>query len=1040
MRAIYIVWYAFFFTVLVVDAQSPEVRNLEKEIEFLDGEDYYAKTNDLVEVYLEQDVERALRLINGSVSSAGIQEYKGQLARAKYLRSQCLMFLGDYKESIKSYHEAIGLLEKLNNDSLLAKSFNGVAVVYSLTGEQGKAQDFFESAMLRAEQFQDRSILADVYFRFGQHKFRTKQKDAHAYFDRSLEIYRRLKNRKGESDVMYWKAVVYNSQKREEKALEYHFASRAIKEEIHDVRGLAASGMSLGAFNWERGNYSTAMEFYNKSVVGYEALGDISSTARLYNNIGLVYEDWNKLDSALVYYNKSMELHKRMNSEEGRIRSFLNIGQVYTLQSNYKESKVHFLKAKFYSERTREKYLLASIYDGLAENHLVENRLDSSEAYLHRSLLHRVKTNQYFGQRRTYLNFSNLEKKRGDFKKALRYFEIYHEILDSLSGTRREKELAEIQAKYDNEKKEKEIIELQRKNKKGKFWKGILTFEFLLTAVASILLFEFFRYRNKTNRELLEVKERQRLNLEETDKIKTRFFNNISHEFRTPLTLILGPLNDLERRVDIRHYPTIKIIERNARRLLKLINQLLDLSKIDAGRMELRVKRIDIVPLLKGWIASFQPMASKKGVELDIKFGHKYYYLYLNHLKLEEIMLNLISNAVRHTGEGGKVSIDVQEEKQGNVVYAKLIVADSGTGIPKTELKHVFDRFYQVSNSNSGDHIGTGIGLALVKELVDLHKGKVEVSSEEGKGSIFTVYLRKGESHFSQDEIITISPYMGRPVEESKLEMESFSSEQQNKVVDGPLPILLLVEDNDDLRAYLSKFLSAAYNVREARDGQEGVDLAFELLPDVVISDLMMPKLDGLELCKLLKEDLRTSHIPIVLLTARASVEDKIEGLRNLADDYIIKPCNNEELLTRVTNLIELRKKIQAQYRTDHIMMPKKVQHNSVDEIFMEKMTEVLEIEISNSLFGIEDLCQAVLMSRSQLFRKMKALTNLTPNVFIRNFRLHRAMDMIQKNVGTISEIAYAVGFQNSSYFAKCFQEYFGKLPSEVKGKPEDSL
>ncbi|MEX0361457.1 MAG: ATP-binding protein, partial [Allomuricauda sp.] len=400
--------------------------------------------------------------------------------------------------------------------------------------------------------------------------------------------------------------------------------------------------------------------------------------------------------------------------------------------------------------------------------------------------------------------------------------------------------------------------------------------------------------------------------------------------------------------------------------------------------------------------------------------------------KMEEVLINLLSNALKYTPSGGHVTVSLHQIHTDGNDALSIKVLDTGKGIAKEEQPYIFNRFYQAANAEADNVVGTGIGLSLIKELVDLHKGSISVKSELGVGSTFEVQLPFGKEHLAEEEVqmipsTTHATAMDIPVADAEIPVRA-EADMGNE----ELPLLLLIEDNEDLRNYIREVLKDQYNILEAKDGKVGIQHALQHIPDIIVSDLMMPKVDGLEVCKTLKEDVRTSHIPIILLTARASQEDKIEGLKNLADDYLTKPFDNEELRVRIGNLIQLRSKMQAYFGAENQMLPKKVTLSSLDQLFMEKITAKLEEEISNPLFGVEELADTMALSRSQLYRKVKAITGLTPNEYIRVFRLHRAMDMLKQQGGTVTEISLAVGFQNPSYFSKCFQEQFNVSPSSV--------
>ncbi len=1020
----------------IVYSQSSQIESLTEELGQLQGEIYYSKSNDLAKLYLNRDATKALELSERNINSDDISQFPEQLARAKYLKGMALTVSGKYLLAQQAFDESIALSQKLQDKTLLAQSYVGSAIIFTRNAEYDKAKKLYESSILILTDNGNHQALAEAYFRFGKHKFFTGDNETSLdYYNQSLKIYEGLEDKKGVSDVTYWIGVFYEGLNDEEKALQYYFDSRVIKEEIQDIRGLSHSNLSLGAVHWENGNYETAMDYYRQSLAGYSKLGDRSSAARVYNNMGLVYEDWNKLDSALVYHEKSLEVHTELKSTIGLIRSYSNLGETYLLQKDYNRAKANFSKAKWHSEISERQTSLTYIHDKLAEAFIGMKQLDSASIYLDRSLELATEKDDYSVIESIYFHLSRLEKEKGNYKRALEYYELHKKVADSLSRTQKDKELAEIQAKYDTEKQEKEIIGLQQENEKRTLWRNVFAVGTLATLGFALLLFQLFRLRNRKNKARLAAEETQRLELEKLDKMKSRFFGNISHEFRTPLTLILGPLEKIRKNIDNSLQPTVDIIERNGNRLLKLINQLLDLSKIESGRVALKASLIDVVPLLKGWVTSFSSLAETKDIKLDFNAEKDSCFVYIDHEKMEEVIINLLSNAFKYTANGGQIVVAIREKRKNEKEYLGISVSDTGTGIPEQEIEHIFDRFYQASNADAEDVTGTGIGLSLIKELVELHKGTVHVKSAMDKGSTFEVLLPLGREHLDDDKIVGISQAQQVVQEEQLVALVPDVEIAMEAELDENLPIVLMIEDSKDLRGYIRDILKESYHVIEAVNGKEGVVMAIEHIPDIVLSDLMMPKMDGYQVCRTLKEDMRTSHIPVILLTAKSSKEDKIEGLKSLADDYLTKPFDTEELLIRLKNLIDLRRKMQEHFGTGDILRPKKIRMSSMDAVFMENVTDQLETEISNSLFGVVELADAVGLSQSQLLRKVKAITNLTPNEFIRSFRLHRAMEMLQQQTGTVAEIAFDTGFQNASYFAKSFQKQFGKAPSAVKQK-----
>ena len=554
----------------------------------------------------------------------------------------------------------------------------------------------------------------------------------------------------------------------------------------------------------------------------------------------------------------------------------------------------------------------------------------------------------------------------------------------------------------------------------------------------------------------MEMELFQREHLREVDRLKSRFFANISHEFRTPLTLILGPIQrwrDKAHEEDERK--DLQTAERNAHRLLRLINQLLDLSKLEAGAMKLRAMRMNIIPIVKGIAYSFESSAGMRGIALNVSVDEEEVDVYCDKDMLEKILNNLLSNALKFTLGGGRVDVHVgvfpssprtvsgprEAERMGVGELLELSVCDTGIGIPSNQLGKVFDRFYQVEASQTREHEGSGLGLALVKDLVELHHGTIQVQSEVGQGTTFTVRLPLGRSHLRDDEIVegpeSVEPTMregdGALVDKAGGGAKKEAEPEQAK---GGKPIVLVVEDNADVRTYIKDYLVPVYQVAEARDGAEGIEKAEEIIPDLIISDVMMPKKDGYEVCRTLKLDEKTSHIPIILLTAKAAHENKIEGLETGADDYLIKPFEPKELLARVKNLINLRRKLRDRFKVSVPLKPGEIAVTSMDDVFLNRVIAAVEQHMGDERLHIDELGALIGMSRRQLHRKLSALTNQGPGEFIRYIRLHRAMDLLQKGAGTVSEIAYRVGFNDPSYFSKCFHQQFGYAPTDVRKSP----
>ncbi|MEO0895904.1 MAG: ATP-binding protein [Bacteroidota bacterium] len=509
----------------------------------------------------------------------------------------------------------------------------------------------------------------------------------------------------------------------------------------------------------------------------------------------------------------------------------------------------------------------------------------------------------------------------------------------------------------------------------------------------------------------------------ELDELKSRFFANISHEFRTPLTLILGQVEQLRESTDKRDLNKLDTIDRNANRLLDLINQVLELAKIEAGKLDMKMENRDIVSFLDQMLKAFEPMAVQRNLNLDFSSDMESLIMAFDSYKLERVFFNLLSNAMKFTPEQGTVGIAMRYLDATKQI--RIDLSDTGIGIRPEKVPYIFDRFYQVKIEKTQTYTGTGIGLSLVKELIEMHQGKIEVSSEVGEGTTFSVFLPlrqlDGESKHEMN-------FRLKPVPE--YQEEEFDLPE----IDKSKPHILVVEDNMELRRYLLEELDKeGYSLSQAEDGQQGLAIARNHLPDLIISDVMMPFMDGYEFASAIRADERTSHIPIVMLTAKASEDSKIEGLKIGVDDYLFKPFSSRELIVRVGNLIDQRKYLRERFRTATVIKPTEVSMVSVDQDFLSKVLNSIEEHMADALYGVDVLAEEVGMSVSHLNRKLNALIDQPGGQLIRSLRMQRAQELLEKNVGNVSEIAYMVGYSNPTHFTRGFKKQFGYSPSEHK-------
>jgi len=528
-------------------------------------------------------------------------------------------------------------------------------------------------------------------------------------------------------------------------------------------------------------------------------------------------------------------------------------------------------------------------------------------------------------------------------------------------------------------------------------------------------------FQLKESQLLQEKKELEANRLKELNDFKTRFYTNITHEFRTPLTVIMGISENIKQ-----HEEEKNLIRRNSENLLRLINQLLDLSKLESGKLALQKVHRDIIMYLQYLTESFYSTATKKNIRLLFHSEEEKVMMDYDEDKIQQIVYNLLSNALKYTPEYGKVILYASQVKQDNQSLLKLKVKDSGMGIPPESIGFIFDQFYQVQQTDIPDGNSSGIGLALTKELIELMNGSISVQSEEGKGTEFTVLLpieAKLEPEAGMPEDIDM------PTDSETLVTKDDVLEQKLKSQISSLPQLLIIEDNPDIVTYIETIVKDRYGIYTARNGALGIEKAVEKIPDIIISDVMMPEKSGYEVCKTLKQDPRTSHIPIILLTAKSTQADKVEGLKYGADAYLAKPFDKEELIIRLEKLVETHRRLQQFYAGTNDSPQTTVA--SVDEIFLQDLREQIEIYLNDPEFGVTRLAESVSMNQMQVYRKLKALTGKTPSQFIRSHRLRKGLELLHKGELNISQVAYETGFADPSYFSRVFQQEFGKSPSD---------
>ena len=588
-------------------------------------------------------------------------------------------------------------------------------------------------------------------------------------------------------------------------------------------------------------------------------------------------------------------------------------------------------------------------------------------------------------------------------------------------------------------------------------------FILIIILVAVYILFTIYRLKHEVSVE------------QQISDIKLRFFTNISHELRTPLTLIAGPVEQVLKNdklpADAREQ--LVVVERNTNRMLRLVNQILDFRKIQNKKMKMQVQRVDIVPFVRKVMDNFEAVAEEHRIDFLFQTEKEHLYLWVDADKLEKIVFNLLSNAFKYTPNGKMITMFIREDEK----TVSIGVQDQGIGIAENKKKSLFVRFENLVDKNLFNQASTGIGLSLVKEL-EMHKATISVDSHLGEGSCFKVDFLKGKEHYDKEaefilEDADAPARMGQVVDiaNSSIQSETLVSDDSEKIDDvygeefakeeNSKELMLLVEDNQELREFLRSIFSPMYRVVEAADGKEGANKALKYLPDIIISDVMMPEKDGIEMTRELRADMTTSHIPIILLTAKTTIESKLEGLEYGADDYITKPFSATYLQARVENLLMQRKKLQSFYRDSlmHINIstgqeevpvatdmpsaeedvsetpPTTLEMSPNDRKFMDKLIELMEQNMDNGELVVDDLVRELAVSRSVFFKKLKTLTGLAPIEFIKEMRIKRATQLIEIGEFNMTQISYMVGINDPRYFSKCFKAQVGMTPTEYRDR-----
>ena len=932
---------------------------------------------------------------------------KGDSARIALLESLTLIYIrSDIRKAEQYNNTALQAAMKLGNPRLLANAWSDRADIFKVHAEFDKALD----ALSRASK---------IYLDAGD----------------SLEV----------AGCLTDKGLILTQKNEFEQALVNYLAAEQIFLKTDKKKSLSRVYNSLGNLYVEQKDYPRALEYFRKSLKINTDIGFRMGCSVNLVNIGNAYSAMKQYDTAILYAEQALPIKIELNDRLGIGKCINNIGLAFANKGEPEKAIPWHEKALSHCLADSNTVDIAMCNINLGFDHLQAGHYDQAIVYGQKGLdLSTTIGNLKFMTEAARILAAAFEK-RGNYSQAFRYLKLNKKYGDSLEKQLNYKSVSEIMARFNQARNESEIKELKiRETQQAltaqRFRSRAYLFGALLVLVSLAVV--FFFYRARTNRKVS-------LRLQEINEMKSRFFANLSHEFRTPLTLMIGPADKLLERARPEDRTWLELIRRNAGRLLYLDEQLMEFTKIDSGQQQVRLMKGDIVLAARIIGNSFEVLASKSGIAYSQSYPETSLEALFDPDILEKSLNNLLSNALKYTPAGRSVTFTVRTEEMpaGQAPgtpgepqsFIRFDVADTGNGIPAGRREQIFERFFQLSRPAGNSYSGSGIGLALTRELIGLHRGTVTLESAEGAGSTFTLRLPLGAGAYTREEIASAGTWTEnlalelQAVEEAPVQPQPVqpAGEAPLPPAGGDRPHVLVVDDHRDMLLYIREILQDHFRVTEASDGDEALSLALKHTPDIIVTDVMMERMDGLELCAKLKENPRTHHIPVVMLTALANVEDRLAGLETGADDYLGKPFSPAELVARLRNMITRRELLKRLFTGELRLEPGLPDVTPADTKFLQKLVSVVEEHIDSPTLDVNLLSDQAGLSRSQLHRRLTSLTGQPATSFIRMIRMKRAAQLMEQRAGNISEVMYSVGFDNLSYFSKSFREFHGVSPSE---------
>ena len=926
----------------------------------------------------------------------------------------------DFK--IDSLSQLILQAQNDRNIDTEVKLLHDIIDLYNNQGNWTKYEKMVNRLLSLAEQNENKAEIAECYNFLGiSNAYKGSNQLSLEYFKKALQCNMKANDTASMANSYENIGRVYKDLGNYVKAIEYQLKSLDTRSGTEDAR-IFNNYISLTMLYGLMDNISKQDIYIAKAreELQKSSKENDEQLAIFNNEIGQIYNARGLADSAISCYENVVKYSEKIDWKRGIAVGKGNLAEIYADQNkNTKAIEMHWEVLKL-SKDIEDCMSIAEEYLSLSVLYDKTNKLDSAIWLAERSLERTKACELAKEQIGALLMCADLYEKKGLTKKALATYRDYHALYDSTLNLDRQNSIAALETQFQIKEKEQQIEHLNTQNEATLIEKTRQRQYFILVVIALLCISIAFYYLYKT-------KQKTQIALEKLDNLKMGFFNNLSHELRTPLTLIDSPVSQLlKEENDPKKSNYLKIIRRNSQRLLELVNQLLDLSKIDAGFYKLKIDCADLEKLSEKIASEFECLAKTKNINYTYTIEATSLVWYDPRV-VEILLANVLSNAFKYTNHHKKVSFELK--LQDNRV--NFCIKNSCDPVSDETLAQLFNRFYRSDSSG----IGTGIGLSLVKELIDIYRAKITAVYNSENEMQIDIYLPINENHFTAEEFSTVDTAPLPAINAAREISTSFEADTQGS---NSLPSLLIVEDNPDMQEYVASCFSMQFNLLKANNGQEGVDLAIEHIPDLILTDVMMPVLDGIALCNTLKNNQLTSHIPIILLTAKAGEENTLVGLQSMAIDYITKPFSIDTLLLKVNNILELGLKMRQKYSQELVINPLHLIFPSSEALFAKNIQQVLNEHLTKPEFDVTQFCEATNLSRTQLHRKLTSLTGLSATAFIRSQRVKLAAEKIKNENASITDICYHVGFNDTSYFSKCFKDVMGLTPSEYQMQTPD--